>query len=368
MAEPLKNIYTTEFLSKLSEQLFNVSPEFDKHKFVEEIFDQEWKDRELKARMRHISTMLDKHLKGSYHQKIDAISSLIKRLKINGSTKSNWEYMFLPDFVEQYGVEEYEISVKAIEEITQFTSCEFAVRPLLIKYPDKMLSRMKLWSRHRNSMVRRLSSEGCRPILPWAMGVPFLKEKPETILPILENLKNDPSESVRRSVANSLNDISKIRPELTKSLARKWMGKNKNTDWIVKHACRTLLKKGDREVMALFGFKALKKIEISDFKIHPSQIKIGDKLFFSFQVNNHDLAPGKIRLEYAVYFRKANSKLSKKIFFISENEYPGKSATIINKEQAFKILTTRKLYPGLHGLSIIVNGKEFARLDFQLHA
>ncbi|GLL57169.1 hypothetical protein KUBF_48340 [Bacteroides finegoldii] len=75
--------------------------------------------------------------------------------------------------------------------------------------------------------VRRLASEGCRPRLPWAMALPNLKKDPTPIIPILENLKNDPARFVRLSVANNLNDIAKDNPEIVIDLAKKWKGNRK---------------------------------------------------------------------------------------------------------------------------------------------
>jgi 3-methyladenine DNA glycosylase AlkC len=76
------------------------------------------------------------------------------------------------------------------------------------------------------------------------MGLPDFKKDPAPILPILENLKADPSEYVRRSVANNLNDIAKDHPEIALQIARAWQGVSPETDWIIKHGCRTLLKRG----------------------------------------------------------------------------------------------------------------------------
>ncbi len=98
---------------------------------------------------------------------------------------------------------------------------------------------MLQWSQHANEHVRRLSSEGCRPRLPWAMALPALKRNPAPILPILENLKHDPSEFVRRSVANNLNDIAKDNPDIVIALAARWKGISRETDAIIKHGCRT---------------------------------------------------------------------------------------------------------------------------------
>lgn len=77
-----------------------------------------------------------------------------------------------------------------MELVTTFTSCEFAVRRFIVKYGDTMLQKMLQWSLHKNEHVRRLASEGSRPRLPWAIALP--------------NFKKDPSEYVRRSVANSI--------------------------------------------------------------------------------------------------------------------------------------------------------------------
>ena len=115
--------------------------------------------------------------------------------------------------------------------------------------------------------VRRLASEGCRPRLPWAMALPNLKENPAPIIPILENLKNDPARFVRLSVANNLNDIAKDNPEIVIDLVKKWKGESKEVDWIIKHGCRTLLKQGNPEVMELFGFNStISNICVEDSK------------------------------------------------------------------------------------------------------
>ncbi|WP_240491708.1 DNA alkylation repair protein [Flavivirga aquatica] len=314
--------------------------------------------------MRHISIVLNKCLSGNYSKKANLILQIIQQLQKIKFKEDRLEFMFFPDFIEVYGIKDYDISIKAFEQITQFTSCEFAVRPFIIKYQDKMIEEMKKWSKHNYSTVRRLASEGCRPRLPWAMAIPMLKADPTPILPILENLKNDPSEYVRRSVANNLNDISKDNPKTVINIAKKWLGKTRETDKLVKHACRTLLKQGNQELMPLFGFGSIDKINITYFKIITPKVKLG--AFLEFKLNNLSNLSSKIRLEYGLYYQKANSTLSKKVFKISEKEYSKNSTTSINRKQPFKIITTRKFHLGKHQLSIIINGKEFEILDFEL--
>lgn len=364
--EPLKNIYNEQFFNDFTIAIQQVIPKFDKLNFLKTIFDKQWKNRELKQRMRHIVLSLKPHLPNEYKLMIKTVLLIIKQMQKNKVNEQGFEWMFLSEFVELYGLEDYITSVHAFEQITQFTSCEFAVRPFIVKYPIKMIEQMLVWSTHQNKHVRRLASEGCRPRLPWAMALPILKKEPKPILPILENLKNDISEYVRRSVANNLNDIAKDNPGTVIKIAKKWIGKTKETDKLVKHACRTLLKQGNIEVMTLFGFGSVKNIKILDFTIHTPKVKISEALCFSFQLKNTNNSKTKIRLEYGLYYQKANASLSKKVFKISEKEYAKNSITSITKKQSFKLITTRKFHLGLHQVSIIVNGKEFDKFDFWL--
>jgi len=366
MAELFKNIYNQEFFNEFTSRLQPVIPDFNRSSFLNTIFDNEWENRELKQRMRHISIVLKKHLSEDYNQNVNSIVEIIQQLQKEGFKEDSLEFMFFPDFIEVYGLTNYETSIRAFEQITQFTSCEFAVRPFIIKYEKEMIEQMLLWSTHKHPMVRRLATEGCRPRLPWAMAIPSLKENPAPILPILENLKNDDSESVRRSVANNLNDISKDNPNTVINLVKKWQGATHETDWLIKHACRTLLKQGNSEVMGLFGFGAAKKIVINDFQILTPKVKIGNSLEFTFKLTNTGKIKSKIRLEYGLYYQKANGTLSKKVFKVSEKEYPKNSTTTINRKQSFKIITTRKFHVGLHQLSILINGNELQRFDFEL--
>ena len=221
---------------------------------------------------------------------------------------------------------------------------------------------MNVWSKSKNEHVRRLATEGCRPRLPWAIALPKFKENPSKILTILNRLKNDESEYVRKSVANNLNDISKDNPKLVIEIAKKWLGKTKETDWVVKHGCRTLLKAGNVDILKLFGYKVWKNIKVNHFSVTKS-IKMGDDIFFEFVLNNNNKRLGKLRLEYAIEFVRKNDKISKKVFKISEGDYLELERKV-KKKHSFRKISTRQYYPGVHFLSLIVNGKEYAKKRF----
>ena len=227
-----------------------------------------------------------------------------------------------------------------------------------------MMQQMTRWADSENHHVRRLASEGCRPRLPWAMALPEFKKDPEPVLDILEKLKNDESEYVRRSVANNLNDISKDNPEITIRLAEKWLGQSAETDWVVKHACRSLLKQGLPEVMRLFGFVEPINFGVTQFTVSP-QAKIGGDLEFSFLLNSKREQPGKLRIDYAIDFLRKNGRHSRKVFKLSESDV-NTTKRQFQKRHSFKLITTRTYYPGLQRLSIICNGVEMACKDFDL--
>jgi len=357
MSSLLKDIYSADFYNRFADVLTTVIPAFDKQRFISLIFTEGYENKALKERMRHNSIVLHQFMPADFPSAVDVLEKLIHRLRAERFGEDSLAMMFLPDYIEVYGLDHYDHSIKALEFITQFVSCEFAVRPFLLKYTDQMLAQLQAWSLHENYKVRRFASEGSRPRLPWGLAIPSLKKDPSRVLAILENLKNDPSEWVRKSVANNLNDISKDHPAMMIDIARRWRGISKETDAIIKHASRTLLKQGHNEILDHYGLEG-KNISLTGFAVITPDVKIGDSLEFIFSVSNDHAEKQNVRLEYAVYYNKANGQLSKKVFKISERLYqPGEKAEI-KRKQSFKPITTRKFYAGKHQLSIIVNGQE----------
>ncbi|ABR47640.1 HEAT domain containing protein [Alkaliphilus metalliredigens QYMF] len=351
MAELLKNLYSKTFIESFSVSLEQTLSKFDRESFVNDVMSDDWDEKELKQRMKHIAVVLKTYLHNDYEKDIQTIILIINQIRKSGLKEESIEYMFFPEFIERYGLDYFDISINAIEEITQFTSCEFAIRPFIKKYPEKTMSVMLDWSYHSNHLVRRLSSEGCRPRLPWAMALPDFKLNPQPILPILENLKNDTSEFVRRSVANNLNDIAKDHPNIVIEISKMWKGDNKETDWIVKHGCRTLLKQANHEALKLFGFENGVNCKITKFEIHSDAIKIGDNLEFSFELMNDTDKELKLRIEYGIYYMKANGKWNRKLFKITENTYKNNATYTFKRKQSFRNLTTRKHYLGDHKIA-----------------
>ncbi|MFC1725142.1 DNA alkylation repair protein [candidate division KSB1 bacterium] len=359
MSENLKDMFYTESsINSIADVIKKYYPEFDKEKFLSLIYDDTWKDRELKQKMHHLTIALNKTLPSSYTESLEILKKTIPYIK-------GFEVMSWPDYVELYGIDDWENSLPALAFFTKFASAEFAVRPFIAKDPERMMKFMRELADDGDHKVRRLASEGCRPRLPWAMALPVFKKDPSLILPILEKLKKDESDSVRRSVANNLNDISKDNPEIVLNICEKWAGQSKDIDAIVKHACRTMLKNGNKRVMMLFGYVASENINVENLSTDKNEVVIGEKVQFFFDLVNMEKKSTKIRIEYAVYYAKSKGKISKKVFQLTEKTYkPGNHA--ISKNHSFEEMSTRKHYEGKHDISVIVNGVEKAKTSLIL--
>lgn len=365
MAEPLKNIYNEAFLEQFAQKINESFPLFPSDKFTSSVLDDQWEELALKARMRKITYSLGRFLPEAYEEAIQIL------LHVNKFCVG-FPYLILPDFVEVYGQDEehWDLSMEALEQFTAHSSAEFAVRPFIIKHPKRMMKQMKLWSQNPNEHVRRLASEGCRPRLPWGQALVLFKNDPTPIIEVLELLQADPSLYVRKSVANNLNDIAKDHPELVVAIAKRWLGKDPLTDWIVRHGCRTLIRKAVPEVLSLFGYAdntaQTVLIEEAQLAVQPSTVFIGGECQLQYKLHIRQGDPVRLRIEYGIDFVKASGKVSRKKFLLSDKTVEGGSVLEGVRTHRWSDLTTRRHYPGLHHILLIVNGEEAASAEMML--
>lgn len=358
-------MYNRQFVDELTQYCAATIPHFNKKRFLSAFFNKHWDTLELKQRVRHLAQTLASELSGNFKRDIKTVVDLTRHVLKTTGKENTFHYIFLADYVELYGMEHPAESFRALEDITVLSSAEFAIRPFIACYTDMAMKQMLQWAKHKHPSVRRLASEGCRPRLPWGMALRAFKKDPTPVLPILETLKNDPSEYVRKSVANNLNDIAKDNPQVVKDIITRWQGISKETDWIVKHGARTLLKKADEHTLSLFGVSDISSVAVSKLALGNKKIRIGDELSFSFNVLHKEPAGAKLRIEYIIYYKKAGST-SKKVFKITESTFEPQVQYNISRRQSFKDMTTRRHYAGRHELAIAVNGAEKARVKFDL--
>jgi 3-methyladenine DNA glycosylase AlkC len=221
-----------------------------------------------------------------------------------------------------------------------------------------MLAQMRRWADHPDEQVRRLASEGSRPLLPWGRALPVLRDDPTLALPILEALREDPSAFVRRSVANHLNDLSKNHPALVRSMATRWLRDAPATRPLVKHGCRTLLKRGDAEVLALFGCDVGVAARVVRFALTPRRLCRGETVTLTVEVEAEGDPPPRLRIDFAVAYCTPSGGVSRKQFRLAERVVDGRA--VFTRRLSTRDLSTRTHAPGRHLVRILLNGREAA--------
>jgi 3-methyladenine DNA glycosylase AlkC len=355
MAEPLKNMYNRTFVDALSAALKGVYAEFDTAAFLSFNLDDAWEARELKYRMRHIARAMRHVLPADYR----AALAIVRQAAASPIlAKFGFEPMISPDFVECFGLDDPEVSLPALEQFTQQTSAEFAIRPFIVRDTSGVMARMLDWTQHESHHLRRLASEGSRPRLPWAMALPVFKKDPAPIVPILEALKQDESDYVRRSVANNLNDIAKDNPQVVLDILRRWNTiDDAGTQWIIRHALRSLVKQGHAEALDLLGYGDSAAFEVKNLVIEPAAVPMGGEIKFAFTLVSQSDAPQNLMVDYIVHHMKANGKTAPKTFKLAKVVLPPGTETSLGKKHSFRPITTRRYYPGQHIIEIQINGK-----------
>ena len=364
MADALKNLYDQKLLKRMSAGLSQVWPKFDRKRF--DALMPRLQPLEMKPRVRLIRDELQSLLPDDYSQALAILMRSLKTEKL--SSFDLWPYT---EFIQLYGIEDRVRSLDALKEITKFFTSEWAVRPFLTKYPQETLKFLESCARDKDVHVRRWSSEGSRPRLPWGERLHAFVKDPRPTLRILEILKFDEELYVRKSVSNHLNDIAKDHPALVVKTLARWKSEAgekhaAKIDWTIRRSLRTLIKDGHVGALALIGVSDKAKIELIGFKATPRRIELGDRIEFQFQVRSKGLKPQKLVVDYIVHFVKANKTTAPKVFKLKTVEIPANGLLEFSKRHHIKPITTRVYYPGLHFVEIQINGRVIGRQSFRL--
>lgn len=263
-------------------------------------------------------------------------------------------------------VSDFKDCLALLAELTPRLTGEFAIRRLLARDPDAALQAILAWTEHPDEHVRRLATEGTRAYLPWAVRVPALVQRPWATLPILDALYRDPSEYVRRSVANHLNDLARHAPDVVVSTAAGWLGApDANTAWVVRHGLRTLVKKAHPGALALQGFVPA-SVAVTGLRLDRDVVAMPQDLGFEFEISNTGTGDARLAVDYAVHYRKANGSQSVKIFKLTALTLGAGETRLLAKRHAFRPMTTRVHHPGMHALELQINGVRHGRAEFRL--
>jgi 3-methyladenine DNA glycosylase AlkC len=358
MAAPLKDSFGPDVPARIAEAISEVRPGFPVRAFLADALEG-YEDLELTPRARHIARALRAHLPADYEEAIDVLLASLGPRTESEPLTGMAAFFYAPHvfFVADYGLDHWEASMRAQYELTQRFTAEYSIRAFLDREPERTLARLREWARDPSPDVRRLVSEGTRPRLPWAPRLRRFQLDPTPVLELLELLKDDPSPYVRRSVANNLNDIGKDHPGLLVATCRRWMkGAGEDRRWVIRHALRSAVKRGDLGALDVLGFGEAEAAEVDGVVIEPGRPRIGEAVRVSVAVRNVGNRRASFNVDLRVHFVKAKGGTSPKVFKVREVEVdPGASASM-SKLISLRQHTTRTHYPGEHAVEVIVNG------------
>ena len=363
-------LFNQEKVHKISVEIASVYNDFNAKVFEEEVLHL-FPELELKERMYHMRDMFKKYLPDNYVEATTILlSALPPELDALKTDDDFGDFIYAPysEYVVAYGCNDVHLdfSLQALREMTKRFSVEFTVRDFINNYPKETLAMLKQCSLSNNYHERRLASEGLRPKLPWAKKLTIDHKKP---LKHLDNLFYDKTRYVTRSVANHLNDIAKIDASFVVDTLKRWKASNKQDpkemDYIVSHALRTLVKQGNEDALALLGYKKNPYIDVENFELETSNVKIGEVLIFSCEIiAKEDVS---LLVDYIVYFRTKSGSHNVKVHKLKKLVLKNEEKIILNKKHLFKAnMSTRTLYEGEHILELQINGRVYKRLSFTL--
>ncbi len=355
-----KDFLNQKSVTEFARQIESVYPEFKTKQYINAVLADGFLKSELKARIDKMSLTLSAFLPDDYRQAVTVLIDTAPRVK----PFENW---VLTGYVQMFGLDKFDISVMALEELTKHGTSEFAIRPYMIQYTDKMIPILKRWTKHDNHHVRRLAAESSRPRGVWTAHIEVFKKDARPVIEILDALKADDSLYVRKAVANNLNDISKDHPDLVISTCGDWLkSDHEHTNWIVKRALRTLIKKGHPQALKLVGVNHKSAIEVTSFVIKPARVKVGDIVTLFLELKSTARSKQKLVVDYNVHYIKDRGSISTKTFNWAEKTIAPKETLSLVKQHSFRNLSTRTHYSGEHLIEVLVNGKVAARKSLRL--
>ena len=364
--EPFKEHFSFANARKIAAEIHRAHPGFDMKAFTCGL-EKKLLPLELKQRMHVVAD----HLEAALPLDAPALFAVLVKA-LAGEDKGGlrgFSVWPLTEIVARRGLGHFAESMDALEQMTKRFTAEFAIRPFIRHHREKTLQQLHRWCNHPDENVRRLVSEGSRPFLPWGGNLPELLDLPYETLDLLEKLYRDPSDYVRLSVANHLNDFSKENARLvidTLSRWRKASPRDPHLEKLSRHACRTLLKNGHPAALKLHGYGSAESLAIESFNLQGDSIRVGEKIAYQLVIHNKSQQSLRVMFDYAIHHRKANGTLTPKVFKGRVKELAAGERWEIRGAHSFRQVTTRVYHAGEHQFEPRLNGRIFPAKEFVL--
>jgi len=376
MPEPFKRLLSPDLVRLAGSHFARALPGFPHARFEALALDG-FDALEMKARAMRIADALEATLPGDFARAAAAIEATLApvrgdealgELRAGEAGLAGWIVWPLGEFVARRGLEEPARALACLRELTQRFSAEFAIRPFLLAHPQHCFETLAVWTTDPSPHVRRLVSEGSRPRLPWGIVLKPLVADPAPTLPLLAALQDDPSDYVRRSVANHLNDIAKDHPAVVAGWLEDHLpGASRERRALLRHASRTLIKRGERRVLAAWGLDTRLR-GTAALSVAPARIRLGEALTIELALASSARKPQALAIDYVVHHVRADGGTSPKVFKGWNLVLGAGEQRVLQRRHPVRPITTRRYYPGRHRIEVQVNGRLVAEAGFDLRA
>ncbi len=374
MAEPFKLLLNADVVGQASLHLHRAWRQFPQAKF-EAMALAGLEDLEFKARAEHIRAALEATLPTPFAQAADVIEASLaparldddlSALKVGDQGLAGWIVWSLGDYVARQGQGDVPRALRCLHALTQRFSAEFAIRPFIVAHQAQVLDTLGRWLDDPSPHVRRLISEGTRPRLPWGLRLQALVQDPSPCLPLLKALQDDPSEYVRRSVANHLNDIAKDHP----SVVVDWVQHHRDAshphrEALLRHASRGLVKAGHAPMLRAWGVGQSFQGEAS-WTLAPKRVALGEHLTLTLTLASQSRKAQRLEIDYTVHHLNARGTHNAKVFKGWRLSLDAGQSLVLSKRHPMRVVTTRRYVLGTQRVEITINGKSAGLRDFTL--
>ncbi|MDJ0654104.1 MAG: hypothetical protein QNJ40_08130 [Xanthomonadales bacterium] len=363
-------LFNADRVNEFGSAVADACPGFDRESYSTEVLGK-FPELELKQRIDWMVTVLGRYLPAEFPEALAVLGRALPPPldpTLTDDDFGTFVWVVPGEYVARHGCNARYLkrSLKFLGQATQRFSSESAIRPFLRGFPDQTMACVRRWTGHRNYHVRRLASEGIRPLLPWAIRA----EIPAAdIIEVLDQLYADSTRYVVRSVANNINDISKSEPALVINTLGRWHKEGRQDQremqWLTRHALRTLLKQNDPAAYEFLGYPSKPAFRLSGIDCSPA-VSVGQHL--DWRCTLQSKARQHLKINLRIHFLKANGSHSTKVFSVTDGQFDAGQRLQISKKLPMRPMTTRTLYPGKHYAELVVNGRARGRRAFQLTA
>jgi 3-methyladenine DNA glycosylase AlkC len=357
----LKEQVNDAVVRTLADALVAASPDFPRAAFLAAAGDG-LERLELKDRIRHVADAVQ----GALPDDVPTVVAVIDGAIATG-TLDGWSAWPLTELAGRLGPDAPAEVLPLLARLTTVMSCEFAIRPCLAAHPEETFAHLERWADDPDERVRRLVSEGTRPRLPWGERLRELQADPTPSLRLLDRLREDPSPTVRRSVANHLGDIAKDHPDLAVATARRWRDEGgEHVDEVVRHGLRALVKAGAPDALALLGYDAAAPVRLRSFTVEPGRVAIGGVVQLTVALTVDGTAPVPVVVEYVVTYLGPRGPRKPKPYRLAERVVAPGEEVRLRRRHRFDHASIRTLHHGVQSVAVQANGRVLGSSDVEL--